>query len=393
MHTKLLICLLLYTIASALFICGGFLSIYGYYVLPVCMLICMLFCSRSFFSTFLNRNCIPLYFFLLFFLIGSLFDLGWTVTIFVSFSTPLFCDFFVKEYSRISGNSKALEFFVFFVLLLFVFLSITTIKLLINDPLLLRKLAQEEGSTLVIGGCFALPYSMVILCPYLFHKLKDFHGIRKLFVLFVIILETAYVILSTYTTAILLLLFGYIYVFTRSLPRKRRIVIIILLGLSLLAIPIVLPFVIGLFSTGGGEADIVAIRLNELLEISQGVDASNAGRGDFGSRIDLSVSSILAFLQHPLFGIGPSVNFDYVELGKVGVGQHAEWLDNLAKYGLFSFLLIRYLYLYSKRNYNKNNVAIPLFVVLGFFNPILFFTIFFTAFFFVPITNIAFPKP
>lgn len=393
MKTNPSICLLLYSIASALLICGGYLSIYGYYVLPACILICMLFCSSTFFSTFFNQNSFTLYLFLLYFLIGSLFDLGWTVTIFVSFSPLLFCDFFVKEYSRVSGEGKALEYFVFFVLLLFVFLSITTIKYLINEPLMLRRLAQEDDSSLIIGGCFALPYAMVILCPFLFSKIKHFHGIQKLFVIFVIILETAYVILSTYTTAILLLVFGYIYVFTRSLPKKRRIIIVALLGVSLLSIPVILPFVIGLFSSGSGDADIVAIRLNELLEISQGVDASNAGRGDVGSRIDLSVSSIMAFIHNPIFGVGPSVNFDFFELAKVGVGQHAEWLDNLAKYGLFSFLLIIYLRLYSKRKYNKNNVAIPLFVILGFFNPILFYTIFFTTFFFAPIANMAFPKP
>lgn len=91
------------------------------------------------------------------------------------------------------------------------------------------------------------------------------------------------------------------------------------------------------------------------------------------ARLVRAQMSFNTFLDHPLFGI-TYMTSDIENLNGVILGNHTEWIDDLALFGIFSFFLFSFLWNSAKAINKKSNiiVVILLFILLGFFNKCFF---------------------
>ena len=122
----------------------------------------------------------------------------------------------------------------------------------------------------------------------------------------------------------------------------KRLVVFVLLLLILLFIFIVpiLQAFLSLFEDSARMTD----RINDLLSVSEGEDIDTDGKGSLGQRYLLWMTSINTFfssIPHFLFGIGQdSHQYDLFSLLKCGVGEHSEFFDLAAKYGLAGIVIV-----------------------------------------------------
>ncbi len=93
---------------------------------------------------------------------------------------------------------------------------------------------------------------------------------------------------------------------------------------------------------------------------------------DMSSRQGLSIVSFETFLRYPLFGANHVAGKD--SYNNKLIGNHSEWLDMLALYGIFAFLLFYVVYQSLKFQYRDTGIFIPsiFYIVTGFFNPMFF---------------------
>ena len=87
--------------------------------------------------------------------------------------------------------------------------------------------------------------------------------------------------------------------------------------------------------------------------------------GNLASRADVYMSSLNTFLKHP-FGVGPEYTYSTFENG---IGYHSQFLDDLARYGIFGIIFyiaffIGYYKLIRKQwdKVNMRQIAIPVVV-------------------------------
>ena len=124
----------------------------------------------------------------------------------------------------------------------------------------------------------------------------------------------------------------------------------------------------------------------KLYEIKHILDGDSHSAVDMTARNSLAESSFNTFLDNPFFGVIHKAA-DFEETAKLGVGNHSEWLDDLALYGVFAFLIFSFLYRAGKEQFKRTKflLSLLLFTFLGFNNPILNFQVIFTVFLLIPI--------
>lgn len=115
------------------------------------------------------------------------------------------------------------------------------------------------------------------------------------------------------------------------------------------------------------------------------------GRGneaqDFSSRGELSNVSINTFLSYPVFGANHLAGFNRYD--NELIGNHAEWFDMLALYGVFAFLLFSLIYHSLKKQYIDKGSNLPayMYILTGFLNPIFCFTVNLVVFVIAPLIS------
>lgn len=124
----------------------------------------------------------------------------------------------------------------------------------------------------------------------------------------------------------------------------------------------------------------------KLYEIKYVLEGQSSNAVDISSRNSLAESSFNTFKDNPIFGITHKAT-DFEETAELGVGNHSEWLDDLALYGIFAVLIFAFLYIAAKEQIrqSKYSLSLILFVFLGFNNPILNFQVIFTVYLLIPI--------
>jgi hypothetical protein len=187
------------------------------------------------------------------------------------------------------------------------------------------------------------------------------------------------VIRSLYMTAIVFLLIGIIVSFYYGKKRwlfKFFAIFVVMMFVFIsyfFMIDIDIPFL-------NDDHNMVFSRMTEISHILQG-DVDSAG--DFTSRNDLSSNSLETFLSSPVIGVNHEIS-DFAFYKGTKIGGHSEWIDNLAKYGLFSILII--VFLFQSIKYSKYSLK-PVFLIyffIGFFNPTLQFVQIYVTFLFLP---------
>lgn len=248
------------------------------------------------------------------------------------------------------------------------------------------------ATDMVVKNNFALVYSLAILCPVLLYflltllkKNERITKAKKTVILLLIITALFFfikiVFQSYFMTAVILLLSGIVI----ALFYGRKYWLLksgVLIALLLIAFIGSFNKLVSFTDSQEGLSSQVSPKLYEIHAILTG-QARKAD--DYSARQSLSQSSLDTFLENLLFGVYHKA-YDFEEIEKMGVGNHAEWFDILARYGIFGFLLLFFLFKTFWHSYKatKFGLHLLLFVLLGFLNPLFGFFQLFTICVYIP---------
>lgn len=389
MKAKLIISNIAFIVALFFMIGGGIYSIPGFILIAAYLILLTFFFTKYVKRSFLNKHSALLYLFLFYVLLTSGFDINTCISLFTTF---LACILLPVKQEIIGNNAKYVKIeklFFFITIGIMMYYCYKSLLLLNENPMALRLLISEEkDDTIVVGGGYALPYSMSLLCPLLLYgSQKIGEKLYKCAIYIVIAAGTLLVLRSLYTTALMIIFFGYLLVAMKKISAKNRALVLLFGVIVLFSFIQLLPHIANYFLNQ--DSNVVGRRLTEINNI---INSTSGGDddGDFMSRIKLTMSSIMTFLDNPIFGVGPSVHYDYFEMEKIGIGSHAQWFDIFAIYGIFTLLLVSFL-INAAKKISNNNYSLILFIILGFLNPVFSFTIVFTAFYIAPLLNFLWP--
>jgi len=124
-----------------------------------------------------------------------------------------------------------------------------------------------------------------------------------------------------------------------------------------------------------GKDDIISKRMNEIGAILATKNVDNGESSDFNTRMELIGTSFNTFLNNPILGVGYKYGYIFERSSEVGMGNHNEWVDALAKYGLMGGVFYILVFLFALQNiYRKSNKKVSsglafIVIFLGFFNP------------------------
>lgn len=385
----------IFLVVSLFFLVGG-----GYYFIIGCVLYamyialsCVLYPDCAIGAWF-GKQAMYLWLFLLFYFVTSSFSITGVVSLFVRLSPLLL---FI-QYKRICNRHPLLvpqsKWLILAIMAILVFYCYKSFMLLVENPMALRELvSSDKDDSVIVGGGFALPYALSIFIPFLVERCRL--GIfpnkfTQVFVYVFIVVGTLMVVYSLYMTAIIILVFGCVWALMRHKSVRAKIFYISALSVLLVLFYGYIDTL--LYAISGDDTQVLMLRFEEITSILSGNDISQAT--DFYSRILLTLSSIMVFFQNPVIGVGYKANYNSYALEDLGVGQHAQWFDIFAIYGLVALLLIIY---FAKVSSNKdvkssNNISLILFIVVGFLNPTFLFPILLVTYFLSPMINICWKK-
>ncbi len=277
-----------------------------------------------------------------------------------------------------------------------ILVNIHTCYILNVNPMLSRIFAQggemveKEGYDTFLLANYGFVYSTVILLTYLFFDRESWINQGKVDRIFIAVYAVTGFLLvakAAYTIAIvimaLFIVFSFLYRRNKPLQSTFNVVLFVL-GVFCFA-----PLVLGLLAEAVFEGTIVAIRFEELIKILAG-DLGESD--DLRTRLYLAEKTIKQFIDKPLWGVfeqGTAVNYL--------LGRHTEWLDGLAKFGIFRYILWIVFFAKAiretiKRKKDKRvyrGIAICI-AILGFLNPLVSREVMLVLFILIPYI---FPEP
>ncbi len=239
----------------------------------------------------------------------------------------------------------------------------------IFNPLVPGHLDFEVARKLGIGG-FGFVYMVMFVALALIVVLKKCQNkIVKLISIVVFAVSAACLVLSTYTTALVILVAGIIVVMISAIKndKKRHLVYV----LSLVAL-VVLGQIIGNVLL---SIQVENLSLYERLqEIGNFLTSGEIG-ANMDSRLSYLQKSWNAFMSYPLLGS------NFVHDITITAGAHSEWVDILGAYGLigaiplFATLICKFRtinrYLKEKTGHNAYGAILIVLIVFGLFDPVI----------------------
>lgn len=373
------------------FIGGGAFAKLGFFFLVGSLLFSLLVFGKNAKEALFNSGTQYLYYFLIFFLLTSSFDALGAVAIFGRLSAPIFFALIVSIINKRPELQRIQRNFVIVWFIILCYYEVQSLNFIANNPMGLRELiSTNKDDSIVVGGGFSLPYALAILVPglFLYCKQRTFPRTYRIIGMGLCVYFAVLVFSALYMTAIILMIVGVGLAFVYGYSRPKQMLITSLIAAACISLYEFLPMLIEQFSPEG--TNVLMKRFTEIDSILKGNDISDSQ--DFFSRIKLSLKSIDTFLENPILGIGWKSSYDFFELEKAGVGSHAQWFDIFATYGIFALLIILYLQKSASRIVRKNNITIVLFVILGFLNPCLQFTVVFATYCLIPMCRLLFIK-
>lgn len=285
-------------------------------------------------------------------------------------------------------NEKKYPFYVLVVIMcLNIIMSFAMIELL-GGSTGLRTTIQAD-SEMSFRDALGLVSSLAVIIPSIVYVLKNKRYIRSPRKRLIVILSIAFalwafvlVMRSYFMIAIVTTIIGSFFALIyskRGSLFKGGVVLVLSIFLFLTSFNFLVSFVDGL--SYGASSQITP----KLYELKYFITGESHNAEDFSTRINLAKSSLNLFFKEPIFGVSYKV-MDFEETVRMGVGNHSEWVDSLALYGVFSFFLFSYLYRAAKKYNIRYKFFLPmiLFCFSGFNNPILSFSFLCNIFLLVP---------
>lgn len=370
-------------IVSFCFIGGGYLAIYGYILMPLCIITGTIVYRKYSSIVWFSSLAILLYIFLLYVFVTS-FDFNITYSLFVRLSPILFFKLYMNVILSNNQLVPIAKKMVYLWIGVYIFFCYKSFIFLQENPMGLREIISiAKDNTVAIGGGFALPYALCFFLPFVVGKFKqgvNFSVFEYIYFCIFLLIGILLVAKSLYMTALIILFVGCLYALSKERSLSQQIVFWCVVFLLMFGFYHYIPVLLELIS--GNETTVLLRRFNDIDILLQGDNLSNAG--DFYARLQLSLSSLLVFFDNPVMGVGWQVAYDSFEMEKLGVGSHAQWFDIFAIYGFFSILIILFFIKSSSNVFvkMKNNLSLLLFVLTGFLNPVFSYSMLFVTFFF-----------
>lgn len=356
---------------------------------------------REVFKILKQKHYLALFVFIILLYIGYSYVNGLFTTIkFIGSFIQVFAPIFMYEFYSKFLSSKSLRNLIIIILGIYVYYSIKTILYLELNPLAARQIISIGlDDSLLIGGGFSLSYGFAILVPVLVYLILNSSNfgvnvlfnklISRLLLVIVTILFITTIYKSMFTISFITMLLGSLFVFYKMKKGKKsnNITLVLVFLLSIFIIVIINQYLPSIQSFLQTLDTVIGYKLIAVFEsFDQGQVVSDGG---FKGRVDLYLESFYTWIENPFLGIAYKSDFNVLKMKEIGLGNHSEWFDLFAKYGLFAILLITYIFK-PKNAYKKNKghkLALLLFTVIGFLNPIHIFNIYFIVFFYAPLLD------
>lgn len=248
--------------------------------------------------------------------------------------------FIYNETYNFTNSSRTI---VFWTIPFLLYTSLITLVGLLDNPYLARsiKTKGDYSTSLRIDGVggYELVYFLVFISIILFYLILNgkIYGIKKVprFMLFLLLtIFTVTIILSNYLTALVMLFMSFLIILiTKSKNLLFKFIVTFTGIVILIFIEKIILYIFNLLIDILGSGSIV-YKLNILKANIMGTSNVSITSDRF-TRLSLDIE---AFKENPLFGIivkPIQSNGDFL----VGFGQHSQFLDTLALFGLFIGLL------------------------------------------------------
>jgi len=191
---------------------------------------------------------------------------------------------------------------------------------------------------------------------------------KRIVMLCLMILFALTIIASSFSTAFALILLATIFLVPKTLKTKLS-----LIGLLAFCVYVIPGPLTRFIESIPYMPKLTSDRLNELILSFSGRESS-AYLTEEGQRLDRIMWSIDAFKAHPFLGV-------FASGGRQPIGQHTEWIDQLARYGLitatFNAMFWGSTYRKMKNDYSPKSVtykciqnAFVVYFILGMLNTI-----------------------
>ncbi|NMD38495.1 MAG: hypothetical protein GYA87_07445 [Christensenellaceae bacterium] len=306
----------------------------------------------------------------------------------------VFCFYFHKK------DYQSLYIISTISIIVMIFCSLVSAYLFNYDKNIPIKLAQNsyEYGILAVGEVYGLVNALSVLSSVLFvlflsKKFK--YSYERLFVLFLLLIFFVAIYTSRSSLTVLITFFSYVLALlcTSWFTNKGKAFGKKIIGLLVISfVLIVLIFAkeyIGetiMFISKSKSSKLLS-RIYSIGESMVGIVSKNSQTG-FLSRFDLIFTSIKTFLTNPFVGIYHVSGGNYFKLLDLGVGDHSQWFDMLASYGLLGVFPLFYLIITNLRVYYKNSKICHcwtfIIFLLGLVNPYICFTTIHIQFLIIP---------
>lgn len=315
-----------------------------------------------------------------------------------SFDYALLFAFVVNGISYIEyPNSKFNKRVMWFSLILLVITSITTITVLLvdeNASRILTSSSSEDGLKLLYKklnvGSFRFVYGLVIIIPIIVYYLRSKRNLLERVILLLITALFVYVVLlSNFTTALILLFLDFGIILITCLNLKSKTSFFTVSFIVIVFVPFFLTFFLD-FMIGMTDSLYSQGKLTGIMDVIHGEGSYD----DTTTRGRLFITSLKSFLESPLWGVGAWYSQAYYRI----VGQHAQFVDDLARYGLIGFVPLmsffvfgvkKVYYAFNEKFFFNRKVLGPIvvYVALGFLDPIYNEGMLASMFIVVPVIN------
>lgn len=247
---------------------------------------------------------------------------------------------------------------------------------------------SDDPRFYIIGIVFNMCYAFSILVPGLieiFRKYKGQQGSKlwlKLLLVGISVICVIYIIRAQFMTSMILAVVGAITAYFYK-GRKSIITVAVVLAFGALLF-------VEIYPQWSQSLDAVKYRdiIYRLDEIYATLTGNSHEAQDMNSRQNLTALSFESFFENPLFGVNHKLEGN-IHVIDQGIGNHAEWPDSLARYGLFAILLFIFLWDSLKQQRNNTGAKFPtfIFLLLGLLNPMWFFPQMYATFMVLPLAN------
>jgi len=379
----------------------------SYIVFFIWFLSCITFNLQTVITILKQKHYAILFIFLIYyFILGSVINGVFTAMKslggFIQHLSPIF----MYEFYSIFENKKNNRMFLIMITGILIFFSIKAILALETDPLIARAIvAGNVNEEMMIGGGYSLAYALAIIVPALLYFIISkndknpitvfknivFEKTQTLIMLLIVIFFCFVVIKSMYAISLLILIVGCFYAVLVASFTRNKLLFGILIFLTITSL-FLNQLLIHEFINYLNKFD-PNLLIRKLIEVSDYIQNASDSYidiyGSFGGRISMYFDSLNVFLDNIIWGIAYKYELNQDMMMSAGLGNHSEWFDTLARYGIFGILYIWFLISVKKTYWGQKGfmIAYSIFFILGFFNPIHLFTIFFATFYFVPKLN------